>query len=166
MSTLKQIEDRIEQVVHHIRKQNPDWSCQRGCDECCRRLAELPLITRAEWLRLKEGLSALSKAEVEQIQDEIKDLARESGPLICPMLDQEEGACKVYPHRPTGCRSYGYYVQKGVGLHCKAIESQVDSGALSRVVWGNQDALERDMRQEGLPRSLKDWIVDPVLGLR
>lgn len=164
MSTLEQIETQIERIIENIRTQHPDWSCQRGCDECCRRLAELPLITRAEWLRLKDGLTRLSDLETRQIRNEVKDLARESGPLICPLLDQIEGTCKVYPYRPLACRSYGYFVQKGVGLHCKKIEEQVATGDLNHVVWGNQDALERDMRQEGQPRSLSDWFIDPVHG--
>jgi len=165
VSTLEQIENRVEQIIQNIRSQYPGWSCQKGCDECCRRLAELPLITRAEWLRLKEGLIQLPEGEVLQIRNEVKDLSRESGPLICPLLEPMEGACRVYPYRPLACRSYGYFIQKGVGLHCKQIEAEVDQGVLDQVVWGNQDALERDMRQEGAPRSLNDWFVDPVHGL-
>ena len=165
VATLEEIENRVEGIIANIRSQFPDWSCQKGCDECCRRLAELPLITRSEWSRLKEGLIRLPEDEARQIQNEVKDLARESGPLICPLLNQSEGACKVYPYRPLACRSYGYFIQKGVGLHCKKIEAQVNQGALDRVVWGNQDALERDMRQEGAARSLHDWFIDPVHGL-
>lgn len=165
VSSLDPIEDRIERIIENVRQQYPDWACKKGCDECCRRLAELPLITCAEWIRLKRGLMSLPEDEIRHIQHEVRDLARESGPLICPMLDQSEGACKVYPYRPLACRSYGYFIQKGVGLHCKQIEEQVDAGALDQVVWGNQDALERDLRQEGPPRSLSVWINDPVHGL-
>lgn len=165
MASLDEIENQIERVVGNIRQNFPDWLCRRGCDSCCRRLAELPLITRAEWERLKLGLGRLPQQELEPIQREIRRLGKHIGLVTCPMLNQEEGACRVYPYRPLACRSYGYFMQKGVGLHCKQIEAQADQGLLNDVVWGNQDALERDLHAEGPTRSLSDWLIDPVHGM-
>ncbi len=165
MSSLDEIESRVERLIENIRNTYPDWLCRRGCDACCRRLAELPVITRAEWLRLKEGLLTLPSDVLRIILRDIAAHADKIGPVICPMLDRDEGACRIYPFRPLACRSYGYYSQKGVGLHCKQIEQQVELGLLDEVVWGNQDALERDLKDEGVQRALPHWLNDPLDGI-
>ncbi|MEY2695959.1 MAG: hypothetical protein RL333_97 [Pseudomonadota bacterium] len=165
VSSLDEIESRIERLIENIRGSHPDWLCRRGCDSCCRRLAELPIITRAEWLRLKAGLLTLSAELRQRILTDIGSLAGATMPVMCPMLDADEGACRIYPYRPLACRSYGYYMQKGIGLHCQQIEQKVASGLLDQVVWGNQDALDRDLRVEGEPRSLAVWIDDPLDGM-
>lgn len=123
-------------------------------------------MTRAEWLRLREGLSRLAPDVLAIILRDIATLSDSPGPLACPMLDTDGGICRVYPFRPLACRSYGYYRQRGVGLHCKQIEEQVDTGLLDDVVWGNQDALERDLRREGDLLSLKAWIDHPLDGMK
>lgn len=40
------------------------------------------------------------------------------------------------------CRSYGYYVQRELGLDCHDIETRVAAGTLADVVWGNHDAID------------------------
>jgi len=45
MNTLPQLHDDIEARVQLIRDNHPDWLCGLGCDGCCRRLAEIPLLT-------------------------------------------------------------------------------------------------------------------------
>ena len=165
MSSLDEIESRVERLIENIRKAHPDWLCRRGCDGCCRRLAELPVITRAEWLRLKMGLLSLPSKALPSILSDIESLAHAKGPVMCPMLDTVEGACRVYPYRPLACRTYGYCTQRGVGLHCKPIEEQVEAGVLDQVIWGNQDALERDLRAEGAAYSLSIWVDDPLDGM-
>ncbi|MEY4683854.1 MAG: hypothetical protein RLZ25_313 [Pseudomonadota bacterium] len=165
MSSLEQIENRIDALIQNIRTSYPDWLCRRGCDECCRRLASLPLMTRAEWIRLKEGLLLIPSSDREDLISHIHALSGVTGFVVCPMLDPSDGACRVYAHRPLACRTYGYYTQKGVGLHCKQIEHQIDQGLLGQVVWGNQDALEKDLRAEGSQRSLAEWIACPRDGM-
>ena len=54
------------------------------------------------------------------------------------MLDRADGACLVYAQRPVACRTFGFYVQRDLGLYCKDIESRVADGALTEVVWVGQ----------------------------
>lgn len=53
-----------------------------------------------------------------------------SRPLVCPMLDETEGACPVYAQRPVACRTYDFYVQRELGLYGGNIESRVAGGEL------------------------------------
>ena len=78
-------------------------------------------------------------------------------PLVCPLLDPASGACPVYAARPVACRTYGFYVQRELGLYCHDIESRVADGALADVVWGNQDAVDRELAGLGETRSLIEW---------
>jgi Fe-S-cluster containining protein len=73
------------------------------------------------------------------------------------MLDQSVGACLVYDHRPVACRTYGFYVQRAQGLYCNEIKLQVDDGVLKKIVWGNQDAIDRRLSNLGESRVLHEW---------
>ena len=84
------------------------------------------------------------------------------GPLTCPMLDQNSGACLVYIYRPVACRSYGFYVQRELGLYCGEIKTQVAEGGLADVVWGNHDAVDRDLASLGEVRPLTTWFEDSI----
>lgn len=149
----------IDQRVHAIRQTRPDWPCSKGCDTCCRRLAEIPPLTEAEWLLLRQGLAALPQAQQARIRQQAADLARQTArPLVCPMLDQASGACPVYAQRPVACRSYGFYAQRDAGLYCGDIQARVAAGELADVVWGNHDAIDRRLRALGGTRPLTDWL--------
>lgn len=107
---------------------------------------------------LQQGLAALPPERLEEISREIAALAGQlSRPIVCPMLDRAEGACLVYAHRPVACRTYGFYVQRDLGLYCKDIESRVADGALAEVVWGNHDVIDRRLRDLGESRELPEW---------
>ena len=80
-----------------------------------------------------------------------------SAPVVCPLLDEASGACPVYAERPIACRTYGFYVQRGIGLYCQEIKSGVDRGELGDVVWGNQDAVDRSLADSGETRALDEW---------
>ncbi|MDD1620165.1 MAG: YkgJ family cysteine cluster protein [Methylococcaceae bacterium] len=158
MNTIAQLHADIDSRVNTIRDEHPDWLCHRGCDGCCRRLAEIPLLTAEEWDLLREGLAALPPERLRKIGQAIAALAGQtSRPIVCPMLDQAEGACLVYAHRPVACRTYGFYVQRDKGLYCNDIESRVASGALAEVVWGNHDAVDNRLRGLGDARELTEW---------
>jgi Fe-S-cluster containining protein len=160
MNTLAELHDDIDARVQAIRNSHPDWLCGLGCDGCCHRLAEIPLLTAAEWAWLKEGLAALSPELLQEIGQGIAALAEQSSrPIICPMLDRDAGACRVYAHRPVACRTYGFYVQRDKGLYCKDIESRVADGAWSEVVWGNQDAVDHRLSGPGDVRELTEWFM-------
>ncbi|WP_333878315.1 YkgJ family cysteine cluster protein [Methylobacter sp.] len=158
MNTLTQLHADIEARVQSIREGNPDWLCRMGCDSCCRRLAEVPRLTAEEWDLLRDGLAALPPERLLEIGQDIAALAEQSSrPIVCPLLDRSAGACLVYEHRPVACRTYGFYVQRDLGLYCKDIESRVADGAWAEVVWGNQDVIDRRLGGLGDTRDLTEW---------
>ncbi|NLF55122.1 MAG: YkgJ family cysteine cluster protein [Thauera phenolivorans] len=151
----------IDARVAAVRDGRPDWPCAKGCDRCCRSLADLPRLTPPEWTLLREGLAALPAAQLEAIGCRIAALAAAPAPpLTCPLLDAASGACPVYPQRPVACRSYGFYAQRELGLYCGEIEAEVAAGALADVVWGNHDAIDRSLATLGEARTLTDWFVE------
>ena len=161
LNTLHQLHDDIAARVKTISDDNQDWLCRIGCDGCCRRLAEIPRLTLEEWQCLKIGLAALPADQLEDIKLGISALAEQtSRPITCPMLNQTEGACRVYEHRPVACRTYGFYVQRELGLYCKDIEALVDQGAYAAVVWGNHDTIDRRINGLGETRDLTEWLAD------
>jgi uncharacterized protein len=158
MNTLPQLHADIDARVQIISDNNADWLCRRGCDGCCRRLAEIPRLTAAEWDLLQDGLTALPPEQFSEIGRGITALAEQtSRPITCPMLDQAQGACRVYAHRPVACRTYGFYVQRDKGLYCNDIESRVAKGDWATVVWGNHDAIDRQLNALGDSRDLIEW---------
>lgn len=158
---LTRLHDEIDARVASIRENRPDWLCGKGCDHCCRRLAEIPQLTAAEWALLKEGLAGLSMDHLREIGHKMTVLAEQSArPVVCPLLDETSGACPVYAQRPVACRTYGFYAQRDLGLYCHDIESRVAAGALADVVWGNHDAIDRQLAGFGESRPLTAWFVD------
>lgn len=164
METLIQLHADIEARVASIQSQYPDWPCRLGCDGCCKSLGAIPELSAPEWDLLREGLTALPADELRELEGQIKALARSPiRPIQCPLLDGANGACRVYAHRPLACRSYGFYLERGVGLYCKAIEMRVDCGDFTEVIWGNQEALDRRCRVWGERRTLTAWFGDWVV---
>ena len=143
------IYDDVERRARVTAGENAWWPCKRGCDLCCRRLADVPQLVRAEWELLQEGLGALAPDVRAGVDARIADLAgaaregRLPRHITCPMLDEREGACLVYGHRPSACRTYGFYVERGVGLHCEmitdAVATRPEAGAIG---WGNQESVD------------------------
>jgi len=158
MNTLAQLHEDIGTRVKAIRNCHSDWLCRQGCDGCCRRLAEVPKITEVEWDLLQEGLAALPSERFREVSNEIVALTGQvSQPIVCPLLNRVNGECLVYAQRPVACRTYGFYVQRDLGLYCKEIESCVTDGALAEVVWGNHDIIDHQLRDLGEPRDLTEW---------
>lgn len=155
---LTELHGAIEGRVRSIRHSRPEWPCQKGCDRCCHRLAEIPRLTEAEWILLREGMA---QAPAEQRRQMESNLVRLTGqtvrPVVCPLLDEVAGACRVYHYRPVACRTYGFYVQRNQGLYCNDIEQRVAAGEWHDVVWGNQDSVDRQLRGWGVIRELTDW---------
>jgi Fe-S-cluster containining protein len=158
INTLNRLHSDIDDRVKTIIEDNLDWPCRMGCDGCCRRLAEIPRLTIAEWDLLREGLDLLPPEQLQGIVRDVAELSdRSSRPIICPMLDQSAGSCMVYAYRPVACRTYGFYVQRDKGLYCKDIETRVANGDWSGVVWGNQDPVDRRLGGLGDARDLTEW---------
>jgi Fe-S-cluster containining protein len=155
---LFQLQADVETRVVAIREARTDWPCGKGCDACCRSLADVPQLTAAEWSLLRAGLATLSKKRLEAIRRDVEAMtAHISRPLVCPLLDQPTGACPVYAQRPVACRTYGFYVQRGVGLYCSDIEERTTNGDMADVMWGNHDAIDRRLDDLGERRSLTEW---------
>lgn len=158
MTTLAQLHVDINVRVQTIRGDHSDWLCGKGCDSCCRRLADVPRLTLAEWDLLQEGLTDLPPERLQEIRKNTAALtAPRSRPVVCPLLDLSTGSCPVYTRRPVACRTYGFYVQRDQGLYCHDIESRVADGTLADVVWGNHDAIDHRLARLGETRALTDW---------
>lgn len=158
MTPLTLLHADIDARVQAIRANRSDWPCAKGCDACCRRLAAVPQLTAGEWELLRGALAALPEHLLTPIAHRIAALDTDArAPLTCPLLDASSGACPVYAQRPVACRSYGFYVQREHGLYCGEIEGRVADGTLADVVWGNHDAIDRQLADLGESRSLGEW---------
>ena len=158
MTALPQLHADIDARVQTIRESRPDWLCGKGCDRCCRRLSEVPRLSSAEWTLLQDGLETLSQEHRQKVSWDISILAEQKcRPIVCPLLDQLTGACMVYAQRPVACRTYGFYVQRELGLYCQDIESRVADGTLADVVWGNHDAIDYCLGGLGETLTLTEW---------
>ena len=144
---LSKIYAEIEQRVSEAQAARPVWPCQMGCDGCCRRLAHPPEITAVEWHHLNKGIQALPKHIFGEIEQKVLALAErdeEKRPFVtCPLLNEELGACRVYEHRPTACRMYGFYVSRYNNQWCQQIEDLFQQGKLDGVVFGNYASMNR-----------------------
>lgn len=154
---LLQLHTDVDTRVSGIRAAHPDWPCSKGCDRCCRQLADVPRLTETEWTLLKQGLEMLDASRLQAIRRAVAALQDAAAPVVCPMLELESGACPVYVHRPVACRTYGFYVQRALGLYCADIESRVAGAELDDVVWGNHDVIDRRLEATGEARSLVEW---------
>jgi Fe-S-cluster containining protein len=176
------IYDDVERRTQATAEQHAWWPCRRGCDTCCHRLAEVPRLVRAEWKLLREGLDLLApvvRAEVDRRIEALAALEREGAlprHVVCPMLDEAEGACRVYAHRPGACRTYGFYVERGIGLHCAMITEAVAARPEDEapIVWGNAEGVDYALARLGdeacearlgdeacEPSSLTVWATSP-----
>lgn len=155
---LYQLHGEIDGRVGAIRDLHADWLCGKGCDSCCRQLASIPLLTGEEWNLLSEGLALLPTAHLAEIDARMAVLAAQQvGPFTCPFLDRASGACPVYVQRPVACRTYGFYVQRDLGLYCADIRHEVERGEREDVVWGNHDVIDRTLENLGVRRELTEW---------
>jgi Fe-S-cluster containining protein len=147
-----------EDIAHRVgatqRDHGSSWPCKKGCSTCCERLSREPELTEAEWDHLREGITNLEPTVRTHVEDAIRQLTpTATGPVICPMLDRNEGVCLVYEHRPAACRTYGFFARKGDILACQLV---VDLAADKHdVVWGNHERIDHDLGSE--TRSLSEW---------
>lgn len=167
MAALAQLHADIEARVRSIRENHSDWLCGKGCDGCCRRLSNVPQLTVAEWDLLRRGLATLEREHLEDICRKMAELGAAEAtqpvrPVICPLLDHASGACPVYAQRPVACRSYGFYVQRNLGLYCREVEIRVAEGTLADVVWGNHDAIDQCLAGLGESRALTEWFAELI----
>lgn len=156
--SLNQLHADIDARVAAIRAHSLDWPCTKGCDTCCRQLADVPRLTAGEWDLLQKGLAALPPDRLSEIRQRTAELQLQpTRPVVCPLLDLQTGACPVYAHRPIACRTYGFYVQRDKGLYCRDIETRVDDSTLSEVVWGNHEVIDQQLTGQGKICALTEW---------
>nr|HQU90608.1 YkgJ family cysteine cluster protein [Denitromonas sp.] len=74
MPPLSQLHQDIDDHVQYIRQDQPDWLCTKGCDTCCRQLADLPQLSAAEWFLLRQGLAALPCEHQHSIRNKVAAL--------------------------------------------------------------------------------------------
>jgi uncharacterized protein len=155
---LQLLHEQIEQRSQSIADRQPDWPCHKGCDFCCRRLAELPSLTGAEWQLVGEGLAGLPRATRRMIARRIHVLrAGASAPFTCPFLAPESRSCLIYEYRPVACRTYGFYIERDKGLFCEVVEGRVSRGELTDVIWGNHAAISARLDALGSRTGLLGW---------
>jgi Fe-S-cluster containining protein len=156
MSLLHQIQDAVHHRVQEIAGAHSDWPCRKGCDDCCRSLASVPLVSHSEWQSIAGSLDALPAGIAELARRRIQASASASRPVVCPLLDTAAGACLVYDARPVACRAYGFYAERDYVLGCRRIESIAQRSP--DVVWGNHPALEDRLRALGAAAPLPAWL--------
>ena len=156
MTRLYQIQDEVRLRAEEIASAHGNWPCGKGCDDCCRRLASVPRVTREEWLLIATAIDALPADIAKHAKKRIRDSAGLSRPVICPLLDAESGTCLVYEARPVACRAYGFYADRREVLGCSRIESV--SLESPTVIWGNHSALEARVDRLGPAAELSVWL--------
>jgi Fe-S-cluster containining protein len=157
---LEEISRRLDARAAAATEGRAWWPCRKGCDHCCRHLADPLPVTRLEWAVLWEGFLRLPAEAQAEIRARVAELQRSGAgrPYTCPFLDREAGACRVYSHRPMACRSYGFAVSRGQGLWCHFILEQLKEHGEGDIVWSNQDALEETLaRLAGPPVTFFEW---------
>src|SRR4051812_8354296 len=155
-SPLHVIQEEVRFRVEEITSAQEAWPCRKGCDDCCRRLASVPLVSEGEWQSIAIQLEQLGAELAASARQRIRDSAYASRPVVCPLLDTGSGSCLVYEARPVACRAYGFYVEREKVLGCSRIESIAQESP--DVIWGNHSALEEKLTPLGPAAELYRWL--------
>lgn len=159
MATLASLRTEIAARVESIREASPWWPCAAGCADCCRQLARPLELPAEEWRLVDDAYRALpapARREVlARAHDAVARHAAGARHVACPFLDDGPGTCRIYEARPSMCRAYGYYAARAGGGHCTTIEREVSERRADDVLWGNLDALEREL---GARVPLASWL--------
>lgn len=161
-SSLQLIQEEVRVRTEGTTASRPDWPCRKGCDECCRRLASVPVVTEEEWRALATAINELPSATAAVVRQRIRDSSSAGRPIVCPLLESHTGACLVYTARPVACRSYGFYVERDRVLGCSRIEAIADQA--SDVVWGNHVTLNERLQMLGPAMELYRWVDRDLVG--
>jgi Fe-S-cluster containining protein len=151
-ANLDSFDARIAERVAAFQAARAGWPCRRGCDACCRSLARPLELTRAEWLRVDAAVEALEPVACAQVHVRLAALLGQiargaSGPVVCPYLDESEGACRIYGARPLACRTYGFYASREGAETCVIIDRELSERGAPGAVWGNAEALAEDVER-------------------
>lgn len=150
------IQEEVRLRVQDITSMDGAWPCHKGCDDCSRRLASVPIVTEEEWLGIADHLDRLEAGTADSIRERIRNSEGALRPVLCPMLDTDSGTCLVYEARPIACRTYGFYVERESVLGCHRIESIAEES--HDLIWGNATAVEHKLRLLGPTAELHRWL--------
>ncbi len=159
---LEELYARLDARARAVMERRQGWPCRRGCDHCCRHLAEPLPVTALEWEYLWEGFQQLPAEAQADVRARVEALrnAGAARPFTCPLLDPATGGCRVYAHRPLTCRAYGFVLSRGEGLWCHLIRDLLARQGDDGIVWGNQDALEEAVKRLGGPtHTFFEWFI-------
>jgi Fe-S-cluster containining protein len=151
--SLHNLDKRIDARVQAIRQERDWWPCQRGCDHCCRHLAHPPELSPVEWARVDEAVALLPISERVMVEQRIDALLQQiaertlSSSVVCPYLNEQEGACRIYAARPIACRTYGFFVAHHEDQYCQKIEAEMMNRGEDAIVWGNAETVRNDVEQ-------------------
>src|SRR4051794_23889278 len=160
MSDLVSIRQAVATRVEEMIGTRGDWPCRKGCDDCCRRLASIPIVSQTEWESIREAINQLPSEAATAARLRIQESATGSRPFTCPLLDRHSGSCMVYAARPVECRTYGFYLEQDRVLGCARIDSM--AAEPSDVVWGNHESVHAKLRALGPAAPLHEWLrIDP-----
>ncbi len=150
---LQNLDARIDSRVEAIRAERSWWPCRRGCDQCCRQLARPLELSAEEWARVDEAIATLPKPARAEVEQNVAALLAQiaagtvAAPVVCPFLDLQEGACRIYDSRPIACRTYGFFVARDHDQYCQMVEAEVASQGDRTIVWGNAIAIQHAIEQ-------------------
>jgi Fe-S-cluster containining protein len=65
--------------------------------------------------------------------------------VVCPNLNEQAGACRIYDSRPIACRAYGFFVARDHDQDCEPIETAVNDRGEAAIIWGHAEALRQDV---------------------
>lgn len=131
--------DDVERRVAAMEASHGAWPCRAGCDACCRSLGAVPSVTEAELDQLWPAIEALPDAPA--VFQRIEALPS-AGPIVCPLLDEHSGRCRVYAARPVACRTYGFYAGRDGDYWCDRVTAHVGDRR-DTLIAGNQLAVDR-----------------------
>ena len=160
MTLLHQIEQAVDLRVREITTAHPSWPCHKGCDDCCRSLASVPLVTEPEWKRIAAALDALPVQTAADARRRIRASGTAARPVVCPLLDTATGSCLVYDARPIACRAYSFYAERDLVLGCHRIESIAAESP--DIIWGNHTTLKQRFHSLGPAAPLPEWLNPPA----
>jgi uncharacterized protein len=150
------LQEQIRGRVEEMTSEHASWPCRKGCDDCCRQLASVPIVTREEWQGIAAHLELLESETADAVRKRIRNSATASRPVVCPMLDAHAGTCLVYEARPIACRSYGFYVERESVLGCHRIKLIAEESP--DIIWGNGVAVEDKLKGLGSVAKLHQWL--------
>ena len=143
VAALRVMYDDVQTRAEAIEASHGPWPCRAGCDACCRSLGALPALTDVEADVLFAAIDALPPDVRALVHRRIEALGPSPcRPIVCPLLDESTGRCRVYEARPLACRTYGYYAGRDGDYWCERVTAHLGDRR-DTLIAGNQIALDR-----------------------